>query len=195
MTANHHAVGVCGFGRCGSTMLMTMLVAGGCPPAGHTQPPYEHDPATLEGRNLGGRCVKLLHGGAMAEIPDGTPTWRFVWLDRDPVEQARSHLKFLTAFTATSRLRELAALESGLAASYAADRPVLLGALRRVGPVTLIDYERTLAQPRKTAKLLRRWVWPGLDVDAAAAVVHVRDGRCRADMAFEESLGEVTGRA
>jgi hypothetical protein len=181
-----HAVGVCGFGRCGSTLLMSMLVAGGCPPAGHPDPPYEHDPAAVEGRNLAGRCVKLLHGTRMAVIPHGTPTWRFVWLDRDPHQQARSHVKFLTGFGVD--LAPEATAE--LAASYAQDRPVLLGTLRRVGPVTVLDYERVLAQPRKTARLLRRWVWPGLDVDAATAVVHDRDGACRPDMAVEVSLGE-----
>lgn len=191
---NHHAVGVCGFGRCGSTMLMTMLVAGGCPPAGHPEPPYEHDPAVVEGRNLSGRCVKLLHGSHMAVIPHGTPTWRFVWLDRDHEQQALSHVKFLIALTVLTSGADPGAA-ARFAASYARDRPVLLGTLRRVGPVLILDYERVLAQPRKTARLLRREVWPGLDVDAAAAVVHVRDGTCRPDMTVEASIGEATGHA
>lgn len=184
-----YAVGVCGFGRCGSTMTMAMLVTGGCPPGNASRPPYEGDPAALRGRDLSGRCVKLLHGGAMAEIPDGpTPAWRFVWLDRDPVEQARSHVKFLRAAApATGILRDTGAV-ARLADTYRRDRPVLLGLLRRIGPVLVFDYERVLAQPRKAAKLLRREIWPGLDVDAAAEVVHQREGACLPGLAVEGTV-------
>lgn len=182
-----HAVGVCGFGRCGSTMLMSMLVAGGCPPGNAAAVPYEGDPAALAGRDLSGTCVKLLHGSRMGEIPAGTAAWRFVWLDRDADEQAKSMVKFLTVMAPATGIRPVANAERRLARSFAEDRPYLLGALRKVGPVLVLDYERVLTQPRRTAKLLRRAVWPGLDVDAAAAVVHKRTGRCLPDLAFELS--------
>lgn len=182
------AVAVCGFGRCGSTMAMSMLVAGGCPPGNDTRIPYEGDPAALVGRDLSGTCVKLLHGGRMGEIPEGpTPAWRFVWMDRDPAEQGKSMAKFLTVMAPVLGLQALRPSPVRLARTFAEDRPYLLGALRRVGPVLVLDYERVLTQPRKAAKLLRREVWPGLDVDAAAAVVHKRGGKCRPDMAFELS--------
>lgn len=167
-------------------MAMTMLVAGGMLPGNAAEPPYEGEPAALVGRDLSGTCVKLLHGGRMGEIPAGpTPVWRFVWLDRNPVEQGKSMVKFLTAMAGITP-RPGAAI--GLARTFEQDRPSVLGALRRVGPVLILDYERVLAQPRKAARLLRRWVWPALDVEAAAAVVHQRDGLCRPDLAVELSL-------
>jgi hypothetical protein len=182
-----HAVAVCGFGRCGSTMLMSMLVAGGCPPGNARQIPYEGDPAALEGRDLTGTCVKLLHGSRMGEVPAGTPRWRFVWMDRDVDQQAKSMIKFLGMMAPVTGVTPRPNSERRIARAFAEDRPYLLGALRRVGPVLVLDYERVLTAPRKTAKLLRRDVWPGLDVDAAAAVVHRRDGRCVPDLAFELS--------
>jgi len=181
-----YAVAVCGFGRCGSTMAMTMLVAGGCPPGNAAEPPYEGLPSGLVGRDLSGTCVKLLHGGRMGEIPAGpTPAWRFVWLDRNPVEQGKSMVKFLHAMAPVTAITPRPGAAVGLARTFEQDRPGVLGALRRVGPVLVLDYERVLARPRKAALLLRREVWPGLDVDAAAAVVHERNGLCRPDLAVE----------
>lgn len=170
-------------------MLMSMLVAGGCPPANDHRPPYEGDPANLTGRDLAGQCVKLIHGGRVAEVPHGpTRNWTFVWLDRDPVEQARSHVKFLRAVAPVTGAGPVGGDEvliPTLAASYAADRPALLGQLRRIGPVLVLDYGRIVAQPRKASRLLRRDVWPGLDVDAAAVQVQDRDPRCSTDVSTE----------
>jgi hypothetical protein len=182
------AVAVCGFGRCGSTMAMSMLVAGGCPPGNAATVPYEGDPAALVGRDLTGTCVKLLAGGRMSEIPEGpTAAWRFVWMDRNPAEQGKSMAKFLTVMAPVLGIQALRPSPTRLARTFEADRPYLLGALRRIGPVLVLDYERVLAQPRKAAKRMRREIWPGLDVEAAAAAVHKRDGKCRPDIAFELS--------
>lgn len=181
-----YAVAVCGFGRCGSTMAMTMLVAGGCPPGNAAEPPYEGLPAGLVGRDLSGTCVKLLHGSRMGEVPAGpTPAWRFVWLDRNPVEQARSMVKFLRVMAPVTGITPRPGSEISIARTFEQDRPQILGALRRVGPVLVLDYERVLIRPRRAARMLRREIWPGLDVDAAAAVVHERGAACRPDLAFE----------
>lgn len=185
------AVGVCGFGRCGSTMAMSMLVAGGCPPVDDaTDPPYELANARLAHHlPLAGRCVKLLDSATYCGLPrPPAGGWRFVWLDRDPVQQAISLLKMLTGFGNVSADQVASDAVDRLVASFARDRPRLLGMLRQAGPVLVLDYETVLAQPRKTAKLLRREVWPALDVDAAAAVVHRRDGTCRPDLSVEAAL-------
>lgn len=178
---SHHAVGVCGFGRCGSTMLMTMLVAGGCPPGGATQPPYEGDFQQLWNLPLGGRAVKLLDSVTYYGVPSA-PTWRFVWLDRDPVEQARSHIKFVNTFVGQVADHDDAVAR--FAASYQRDRPKTLNLLHGHGSVLVMRYEHVLADPLRAARNLRK-VWPTLDVDAASAVVHDRDGRCRPDLSAE----------
>lgn len=166
-----------------------MLVAGGCPPGNADEPPYEGDPAALRGRDLSGTCVKLLDGGDMEAIPLGpTPSWRFVWLDRDPVEQAKSYVKFLRAMAPLTGVTATSADVPRLAFSYAADRPRLTSLLRQVAPVLFLSFERVLANPRKAARDLRKHVWPTLDVDAAAAVVHVRDAACLPDLSVELAL-------
>jgi hypothetical protein len=188
------AVGVCGFGRCGSTMVMSMLVAGGMTPGNAVEPPYEGDPQALHGRDLSGTCVKLLDGGEMATVPLGTtPAWRFVWLDRDPVQQAASYLKFLAAMAPLTGIVPRARDARRLAWSYAADRPRLTKLLREIGPVLFLSFESVLSNSRKAARDLRKHVWPALDVEAAASVVHVREPECLPDLSVELALIERGG--
>lgn len=188
---NNWAVGVCGYGRCGTTMLMSMLVAGGCPPGNAQQVPYEGDPAALAGRDLTGTAVKLLDAVLHDGIPLGTPRWRFVWLDRDPQQQALSHVKFLrTMYPVTGIAVDDGAVER-FAASYPRDRPRAIAGLHAHGGVLKLRYESVLADPQGAAIVLAARVWPGLDVAAAAAAVHRRDGACRPDLAVElASIGE-----
>lgn len=177
-----HAVGVCGFGRCGSTMVMTMLVAGGAAPGGATEPPYEGDMDAIYAADQTGKVVKLLDHPTLLGVPYAR-NWRFVWLDRDPFEQARSYAKFVRAAGIELNAVKLARLVE----SYERDQPKVLGQLRRHGPVLVLRYERILANPRRAARRLRE-VWPRLDVNAAAAVVHARDGRCRPDLSAEIAI-------
>ncbi len=188
-----YAVGVCGFGRCGSSMAMAMLSDGGVPLAGVVAPgSYElmsgsvGEAWTLD---LDGRCVKLLDSVLRQGIPPAT-AWRFVWLDRDPMEQARSHIKFLTGLGLAALLEVDGSPDEAVrrfAASYRRDRPRAIAGLHATGRVTRLRYEDVLANPQAAAERLRREVWPTLDVDEAAAAVHDRDGTCRPDLAYEAS--------
>lgn len=177
-----YAVGVCGFGRCGSSMVMAMLAAGGLVSVPGSSPrshELDGEQALLDARP-DGHAIKLLDHFVRLGLPPASG-WRFVWMDRDPVQQAKSHAK----------LGALAGLDLGpvqqelFARSYMAERPTMLGQLRAVGPVLVLNYERVLAAPRKAARLLRREIWPALDVDAAVGAVHVRDASCAPDLAFE----------
>lgn len=187
-----YAVGVCGFGRCGSSMTMAMLSDGGVPLAGVVAPgSYELLGGGIDQAwtlDLGGRCVKLLESVLHRGIPPA-PGWRFVWLDRDPLQQARSQVKFLRGLGFGSLLDGGGVSEDDaiarFAASYRRDRPRAIAGLHAAGRVTVLRYEQVLADPRGTAETLRRQVWPTLDVDAAAAAVHQRDGTCRPDLAYE----------
>lgn len=176
-------VGVCGFGRCGSTMVMRMLDAGGLPPcAGSSPGSFELNgiDGLAERTDLDGHAVKVLDLFAYHPLPDAD--WRFVWLDRDHQQQARSMIKFAGALTGMSVPVDV------LARSYAEDRPGRLGWLRSRGPVCVLSYERVLANPMRAARTMRSEVWPDLDVAAAAAVVHDRTPECRPDLSVELAL-------
>lgn len=188
------AVGVCGFGRCGSTMLMAMLDAGGIPPVATADPgTYEHDPTvTLAAADYEGRAVKLLDGTIPRDLP--RIGWRIVWLDRDPIEQARSFVKFARGILEIP-------LPPGshllVAATYGRDRPRSIARVAKLGPALTLAYEDVLADPRRAAAELGAHVADGrpFDVDAAAAVVHRRDPSCAPDLSVEAAASEAAAAA
>ena len=119
---------VCGFGHCGSSLVMQMLAAGGHPVTG-TWPDFEGSKAAsassaAEWRAMDGRAVKVLDLHERP-LPRGL-AGRAVWLDRDPTQQALSQAKFLrwTMGIALDRHARRA-----LAQSYRADRPAAIAAL------------------------------------------------------------------
>lgn len=181
------AIAVCGFGRCGSTMLMTMLHAGGIQPAGGAVP-HSYELAGIDvalgltAGDLAGRSVKLLDSVLYRPLPDADG-WRIVWLDRDPRHQARSHLKMLRA----AGLQQHAGMARDLADSYRRDRPLALAALRGYGPVHEATYEDAVRNPDRFASVLAEFLAPDLtlDADAAAAAVHRRRPYCAPDLSFE----------
>jgi hypothetical protein len=195
-------IGVAGFGRCGSTMAMAMLRAGGIPAVDGSDPDSGElldGIEALAGVELAGRAVKILDLAGRVPLPRAD--WRFIWLDRDPVQQARSVAKFVEWSTdgAIDLYAEDQDLKN-LIRSYDLDRPRVLGELKRYGPVLVLQYERVLAQPKRASRALARFV-AGLDgltvahptvlrfdVRAAAGVVHARDGRCRPDCAVEQAI-------
>ena len=190
-------------------MMMTMLHAGGIPPAnGASTAGYEFthiDGLTqLTATQVDQRAVKLLdtplHTPNILEaLPD--TAWSFIWMDRNPIDQTLSQLKFLEATGHLDHLptdepkRRNAYLNMGerIHQSLTHDRPRILGLLRRTGPTLVIPYERALAQPAKTARLIARHLpWANLNRPAAAAVVHNRTGTCRDDLSVELALTEQT---
>lgn len=174
-------VGVCGFGRCGSSMMMAMLDAGGLPPI-EGSAPVSYELRSLEAALDAAtyrHAVKLLDAVLHFDIPAGD--WKFIWLDRDHKQQAKSQVKFAEALGV--RMAPNAARV--FADSYKQDRPLALAALHALGDVLVVNYETVLASPKQTstriADFLALDVVPGL----MARVVHKRDGRCRPDLAFE----------
>lgn len=90
---------IAGFGRCGTTMVMNMLDAAGVPTIGNApdwededaQRMLERDPAAWR-KLIDGKAVKVL-GAIHLTLPDLTGC-DFLWLMRNPREQAKSMLKF-----------------------------------------------------------------------------------------------------
>lgn len=182
------AVAVCGFGRCGSTMAMAMLDAGGIPPAGGAGPHSYELPSLdaidqLTAADLAGRSVKALDHALRQPLPPAD-SWRIIWLDRDPRHQARSQVKILRNLAG---VHCRTGLPRDLIDSYRSDRPRALAALERHGPVHVATYEDAVRDPVRFALDLAAFLAPelALDSDAAAAAVHRRRPYCAPDLSFE----------
>ncbi len=181
-------IGVCGFSRCGATMVMRMLDAGGVRPVDGTMDGSYEAAGPLDwDAPLAGCTVKLLDSIKHGELPPAN--WRFIWVDRDPNAQTLSTRKFrrliLEDLAPIDDLRTEITQAAHHTNRLAADRPKVLAKYRTLGPVTVVHFERILANPIKAAKQLRK-IAPGLDVHAAAAVVLVRGPECLPDVAIEE---------
>jgi hypothetical protein len=192
-------VGVCGFGRCGSTMVMAMLAAGGIPtvpgadPHSHEQIAGPSSLASIPRDALPGRAVKLLDAVLYpdrAPLPVPPGGWLFLWLDRDAKEQAKSFAKFLKLTGITNLFPEDIAR---VRRSYRRDRPRALAGLRAIGVVRTDDYEMALWNPRTFTRHLAEFLAGGgltLNRDAAAAVIHRRTPKCAPGLDFESSCSE-----
>lgn len=181
-------VGVCGFGRCGSSMVMAMLDAGGVRPVdGSSERGYEllggvGALASMPADAIAARAVKLLDSITYYELPK--VPWRFIWLDRDHHEQAKSFIKFSVALGIVSGNEPgaLAAVE----ASYVRDRSRVLAAYEALGPVQIMRYEDALKFPHGFACALAEFLdLADFDTDAAGGVVHRRTSECRPGLLFE----------
>lgn len=171
-------------------MAMAMLDAGGIPPVDGTHPAsFELLDITMYERitdaDVVGRSMKtfanLHHATAVARTK---APWRFIWLDRNPTQQARSSLKMMAEFAPEQLGDDPDEEMRRFARGTVQERPKYLGFYRGIGPVLTLQYERVLANPAKAAKQIAAFI-PGLDRAAMAAVVHDRTGDCRPDLAFE----------
>lgn len=184
--ARDYAVGVCGFGRCGSTMVMRMLDVGGLPPVeGSSELAYELPDVTAErlaAADLVGHAVKLLdftHWYGVTALPD--VPWRFIFVERNHKQQGLSMVKFLQGVAGVRDLRHDAAAR--LRRSFDGDKPGLIARLKARGELLRVRYEDVLADP--VGEALRIGDFTGIEPLAASGVVHHRSPDCAPDLAFE----------
>lgn len=184
---------VAGLGRCGSSLTMQMLAAGGLRCAG-AYPDFE-DERTLSGqsadwwRGLAGSAVKVLtphHVFVPIEVPKVV-----IWLDRDLDHQASSQIKMLelTASLHSLNRSQRRAWRNGLEK----DRAAALHAVKASKPRSMLrlSFERLLADPRAAADLMSDHLLPvglSLDVAAAAAQVLPRGPACAPGLEIEQML-------
>lgn len=186
---------VAGIGRCGTTMVMTMLDAGGFPVTG---PRVSYEPAERwRGgrpdidwlRAQGGRAVKWLDPTRHPGIPRLMPTRPVVILmTRNAREQARSQIKMIS--------QDIKGLwrhaEKAMERSIRRDVPVMRAKLRQSATVHEIAFEDVLANPawaaRKLARLARFHFGADLDEDRMASVVMPRHQSCLPDLTMETTI-------
>lgn len=178
------AVLVTGFGRCGSTMTMHVLRAGGIPWAGDAaEVSGEQQPPIMFAQ---GKATKHLLGTAGdASVVGGHGPIVTVWCQRNYQQQAKSTVAFARMFGIPGL-----GSESALARWLARATPTARMTLRDRGPFVHLDFEAVLHNPRREtvwlALALERW-FPNLDLDAMAAAVHDRSPRCNAQLAYERA--------
>ena len=185
---------VAGLGRCGSTMVMHMLAAGGQPCVG-TAPAFEVDEAMSIDRSwfnsLRGQAVKVLNPHEVG-IPDDVPR-RTIYLERRVEEQAKSICKLLSLVDGrpvpSARYRRL------MQDSLKRDNKTAKAMLRlptgpkNSGRLIVMQFEEILAFPHQAARQLSMMAMVGsFDVAAAAAIVQHRSPFCASDMAIELGL-------
>jgi hypothetical protein len=167
---------VAGFGRCGSSLTMQMLDAGGFPVVGGF-PAYENHPADWHvtdpaafAAECDGKAVKRLDLERWP-LPPGLE-YKVIWIDRDPAEQAKSALKMVAAMYPGIDKDRTARRK--MAASYVRDRPKCLAVMRSVGADVLILRFEDLINDT-TACAVRMANHLGADLSLAGMILAVRD--------------------
>src|SRR5882672_7379217 len=144
---------VCGFGRCGSSLTLQMLRAGGFPCFGSAaafEPEdvgIDRDMRELLPR-IEGMAAKILDPQRTDSWPDKVNDTRVIWLDRNKKEQAKSQIKMVElmgGFSIHNRRQAIA----GMAASFAPDREICMELFARIGAAVHIEkFEDILESPR-----------------------------------------------
>lgn len=178
---------VAGLGRCGTSMVMQMLHAGGVPCVGQ-RPSFEVSrwqirPTAEALAAIPGHAVKVLelHEG-WRMVPPGC---QVIWMDRDQREQAKSHAKFLRTMTGRHVDRSG---RRALEASLMRDTHQTMGVIGSV-PLVRLRFEDVLADPLKAARLLGEFTeHAGFNAYRAEQAVKRRSPECAPDLGIELSL-------
>jgi hypothetical protein len=172
---------VAGFGRCGTSLTMAMLAAGGLPVVGRGA--IFEDPHFTPGRTnerwllaQSGRIVKWVC--PLSTYCPEAAQGRILWLDRDPEEQARSQVKL--ALACGERWADPDAKASAIAAQIRDHTDRALSYASDQGPVARLSFEDLLSDPLESAKRIAAFFRPFgvLDVARASAVVRPRGAAC-----------------
>lgn len=184
---NNLPIVVAGLGRCGSSLTMQMLAAGGVPCAGRF-PDFEvrgaaHYVSAAQLLQLAppGHAVKILDPHLRL---DHQARCRLILLHRNPVEQAKSIAKFTAATIGARYNREQRRrLVSSLERDWVACTRTFL-----VHQPLIVRFENLLADPRTETERIRDFLHQPFDLAKAEAMVQARSSECRPDLAIELEL-------
>lgn len=176
---------VCGLGRCGTSLVMKMLHAGGMPVFAESSASFEHsylrDPRefALVEPQLQGKAAKILdpHRWTWPEKINA----RFIWIDRNYHQQALSQVKLLRdMFAAEIPAGAVAGIERQLPSDCAKSMAVI----NRGISVLRINFEWILRNPLEVA-LLIGCEFECLSVPKMADCVIPRSPRCAVGLSIE----------
>lgn len=183
---NRPTVIVCGFGRCGTSLVMRMLHKGGMSVFADNTASYEQNefmryPVAVSevAVMFAGKAVKLLEPQLWKWHKND---FRVIWLDRYPVEQAKSQIKLLRMM---SGMRIPNGYELALADSIEKDTEPTIKLLNdNCGAVKRFRFEDIVNLPYIAAKEISDFVG-GLDVLAMSKCVIARPASCRPNLDIE----------
>lgn len=169
---------VCGFGRCGSSLVMQMLASGGMKTPYSSYPSYEIPNGTqIHYQALKGGAIKILDPHLHPRSFHHSFNYQFIWIDRDPREQAKSMAKLFAAFMPHLAPWTGKQIEQ-CAESFIKDRPKAIGLLHSLSQRVLkLRFEEILAEPKRTARTLSVFC-EGLVRKAMAKRVQERGPEC-----------------
>lgn len=166
---------IAGLGRCGSSLLMQMLTAGGWPAVDPEQAPwpsFEHPVNNGEGTLPPDVSGVLKWLDPQRNRPPFERVRGSVFLTRDHKQQARSHLKFLRAVGVPVD----GARWQNIAGSFRGDERRALATLRSLGPVMRTSFEALVSTPMAVlAEIAMAWPGDRMDIAAAAAQLRLRE--------------------
>jgi hypothetical protein len=185
---------VSGFPRCGSSMTMQMLHAAGIKCVG-AFPDFEDERMGIAAP-MAGRLSLLAEGGAIKRLEPSLvkvpPDCDFVtiWLDRDPVQQAKSQAGMIAALHGLAPFGRSAVRK--IASSLQRDRQAALTAISH-RPLLLTAFEDVLSDPAREARRIADFLGPVagskiFDQRAMAGAVLARTPAARGDMHIEAHL-------
>lgn len=178
---------VTGFGRCGTSMVMQMLAAGGVPCTGQA-PAYED--ASIALQKIPAEVLETLRGKAVKQLD----VHRFglasreplvILMRRDPIQQAKSIAKFTKIMIGVNMDRSAV---RELSANLIKDRKPMKVAL--VGArVLALSFEDVLRNPTRAACEISDFIAvDGFNTMAAAGVVKQRGAACLNNLNLELGL-------
>lgn len=174
---------VCGLPRSGTTLMMSMLHAGGMEVYAGNMDSFE----TIRNIELPkfdaflydcrGKAVKILDP-LYFRPPRSKHNYRFIWMRRNPEEIAKSQFKFfkLENPDAVMRVGNLVNLSNQFRANTK-DSLAMLAKYRTPG-VLVVPFEEVLVDPIGVAAKVREYLWLDLDEFAMASVVVERGPEC-----------------
>jgi hypothetical protein len=183
---------VSGFGRCGSSLVMQMLAAGGMPTPYSSYPSYEIERKTkMFMANLYGGALKVLDPHVSRPPKGGV--YQFIWLDRDLNEQAKSMAKFIGA--ANPGLPPITDDKLPiLVGSFKKDRPKCMSLMHNYTQRILkLRFEDILADPAGTAAKLNAFCGGQLNEEAMVKAVRPRGPECLPYLMEFEQMAEARG--
>ena len=188
---------VSGFQRCGSSLMLQMLRAGGLKvfhdaemgyPAFETQRTVDSASESAWLEALDGQALKWLE--PRHTMPASVrPELRIIWMKRDFNEQARSAVKFMRHVVGLALPRETRRV---FAASYRRDEPSSVSAWGKRGKVHVQRFEHLIENPQQAAIDVQLFLAVPLNVAAMVNEVRERRTACLDGFLEMELLASLT---